>query len=171
MPRRRLYRSNAERQSAYRQRLRKRLPVYLRHQSDEWETPPDLFRELDQEFGFKVDLAALPHNTKCPQFYSPADDSLKQNWEGVCWLNPPYGVQLLHWMRKAHESAQRGATVVCLVPARTDSRWWHDYALPHGEIRYIKRRLKFNGAATSAPFASVVVIFRSKVFNASGGTE
>jgi phage N-6-adenine-methyltransferase len=161
MPRRRVYRSNAERQSAYRQRRRKRAPVYHRHKSDEWETPAELFSALDREFHFTLDLAALPHNAKCAAFYSPGEDALTRAWHGVCWLNPPYGVQLRQWMKKACDSAQAGAVVVCLLPARTDSQWWHDYILPHAEIRYIRGRVKFNGVSDSAPFPSVIVIFRA----------
>lgn len=160
MPRRRLYRSNAERQAAYRTRLRKRVPVYHRHQADDWETPHDLFAALDREFTFTLDLAALPHNTKCARFFAPGENALKQTWDGVCWLNPPYGAPLRHWLKKAYESAQTGAVVVCLLPARTDAAWWHDYVLPFGEIRYLRGRLQFTGAAHPAPFPSVIVIFR-----------
>jgi phage N-6-adenine-methyltransferase len=160
MSRHRIYRSNAERQSAYRQRRRRRLPVYHRHKSDEWETPQELFDELDREFHFTTDLAALPHNAKCARFFSPGDDALTRHWEGVCWLNPPYGAKLRHWMKKAYDSAQAGAIVVCLLPARTDSRWWHDYVLPYAEIRYIRGRVKFNGVSNSAPFPSVIVVFK-----------
>ena len=161
MPRPKIYRTNAEKQAAYRQRKRKRQPVYHWHRSDVWETPPELFAELDAEFHFTTDVAALPHNAKCPRFFTPGQDGLKQRWEGVCWMNPPYGSALRKWVRKARESAEDGATVVCLLPARTDSAWWHDYVLPHAELRYIRGRLKFNGSGNSAPFPSAVVIFRA----------
>jgi phage N-6-adenine-methyltransferase len=160
VPRPRIYRTNAEKQAAYRQRKRKRQPVYFRHKSDVWETPPALFDALDQEFHFTTDVAALPDNAKCSRFYTPGQDSLQQPWEGVCWMNPPYGPMLRQWVRKAYESAQRGALVVCLLPARTDTHWWHEYVLPHAEIRYIRGRLQFHGSGDSAPFASVIVIFR-----------
>lgn len=136
------------------------MPVMLRSTSEEWETPLELFQPLDEEFHFEIDLAALPHNARCARFYTPAIDALQQEWQGVCWMNPPYGAQLYQWMRKAHESATSGATIVCLVPARTDTRWWHDYVMLHAEIRYLRGRLKFSGASNSATFPSAIVIFR-----------
>lgn len=160
MPRPRIYRSNAAKQAAYRQRKRRRQPVYLWHKSDEWETPDELFAELDREFDFTVDVAALPHNAKCEDYFTPGQDALLQAWQGVCWMNPPYGAGLGKWVKKACDSAQSGALVVCLLPARTDTRWWHDYVLPHAEIRYLRGRVKFNGIGNSAPFPSVVVVFR-----------
>lgn len=160
MPRPKIYRSNAEKQAAYRQRKRKRQPVTFWHRSDEWETPPDLFAALDAEFHFTLDVAALPYNAKCERFFTPGADALRQQWEGVCWCNPPYGFVLRQWLHKAHESAGQGATVVCLVPARTDTSWWHDYVLPHAEIRYLRGRLKFNGSGNSATFPSALAVFR-----------
>lgn len=121
---------------------------------------PELFAALDAEFHFTLELAALPHNAKCARFFTPGDDALTHTWEGVCWLNPPYGFALRIWLRKAHESAEQGATVVCLVPARTDTTWWHDYVLPHAEIRYIRGRGKFNGIGNSATFPSAIAVFR-----------
>jgi phage N-6-adenine-methyltransferase len=159
MPQPRIYRNNAERQAAYRQRKRKRLPVYHRHKSDEWETPAKLFADLNAEFHFSTDVAALPHNAKCDDFYSPGQDGLIQMWSGVCWMNPPYGLVLNRWVKKAYESSREGAVVVCLLPARTDTRWWHEFILPYAEVRFIKGRVKFNGKE-SATFPSVVVIFR-----------
>ena len=162
MPRPRIYRDNAQKQAAYRQRLRKRQSVLFRHKSDEWETPPALFAELDREFGFTTDVCALPHNARCAHFYSPGQDGLKQHWGGVCWMNPPYGLALRQWVKKAWDSAeQNGATVVCLLPVRADTTWWHDIVLPHAaEVRYIRGRLQFGGVGNSAPFASAVVVFR-----------
>lgn len=135
------------------------LAVHYSSEKVEWETPQAFFDELDLEFGFDLDVCALPENAKCDRFFTPEDDGLSQEWCGVCWMNPPYGRVIGDWMRKAYESSRQGATVVCLVPARTDTRWWHDYAMK-GEIRFIKGRLKFGGAATSAPFPNAVVVFR-----------
>lgn len=135
------------------------LAVHFSSERVEWETPQAFFDELDREFGFELDVCALPENAKCERFYTPEDDGLSKFWEGVCWMNPPYGREISHWMRKAYEASLYGATVVCLVPARTDTRWWHDYAMK-GEIRFIKGRLKFGSATTSAPFPNAVVIFR-----------
>jgi len=163
MPRRRIYRTNAEKQRAYRRR-KKGVAVILRSTSEEWETPLELFQALDGEFHFETDLAALPHNARCSHFYTPATDALQQEWQGICWLNPPYGSQLYRWMQKAWKSAQQGATVVCLVPARTDTRWWHDFVLPFAEVRYLRGRLKFSGASNSATFPSALVIFKPNPF-------
>ena len=160
MPRPKIYRSNAEKQAAYRERKRRRQPVYFWHKSDEWETPSELFAGLDCEFHFTLDVAALPHNAKCASFFTPGADGLARTWTGVCWMNPPYGNALRHWAKKAHDSAKAGATVVCLLPVRTDTNWWHDYVLPYAEVRFIRGRIRFNGIDNSAPFPSAIVVFR-----------
>ena len=121
-------------------------PALYKSARTDWETPQFLFDALDQEFGFDVDVCATAANAKCKRFFSPADDGLTQDWgDRVCWCNPPYGRQIGRWMRKAYESAKGGATVVCLLPARTDTRWWHKYA-QRGEVRFLKGRLKFGTA-------------------------
>jgi phage N-6-adenine-methyltransferase len=140
--------------------------VYHRHQTTEWETPQHFFDALNAEFGFTLDVAASPTNAKCPRYFTPKDDGLTQPWTGVCWMNPPYGRTIGAWMRKAYEASRQGTTVVCLLPARTDTLWWHTYAY-HGEIRFVPGRLTFGGAAHPAPFPSVVVVFRPPVRQAS----
>lgn len=125
----------------------------------EWETPAALFDKLDSEFGFTLDVCATQGNAKCARYYSTEQDGLRQAWSGVCWMNPPYGRVISRWVKKAYESALSGATVVCLLPARTDTKWWHEYCMK-GEIRFIERRVKFVGGKSSAPFPSVVVIFQ-----------
>ncbi len=180
MPRPRLYQSLAEKKAAYRRRKgiaarprytsraakmaayrqRKRQPVYFKHGTVEWATPPDLFAALDAEFHFTLDVCATPANATCARFYTRQQDALRQPWEGVCWCNPPYGPEIPRFIEKAARSAQQGATVVCLVPARTDTRWWHAWVLPAAEVRWLQGRLKFNGSATSAPFPSALAIFR-----------
>lgn len=139
----------------------KSIKVYHRSQSTEWATPQDFFDALNAEFGFTLDVAAQPTNAKCARYFTPEVDGLTQPWTGVCWMNPPYGRTIEPWMKKAYESALQGATVVSLVPARTDTRWWHRYTV-HGELRYVQGRLHFGGAANAAPFPSVVVIFRPR---------
>jgi phage N-6-adenine-methyltransferase len=124
-----------------------------------WSTPQHFYDALHQEFGFQTDVCEIEENAKCAKFFSPSDDGLAQQWTGVCWMNPPYGRVIGHWMRKAYDSSQDGAIVVCLVPARTDTKWWHDYAIK-GEIRFIRGRLKFGGHTNSAPFPSAIIIFR-----------
>jgi len=162
-PRQRCSQTPAQRQRAYRQRQKHaeqgHLKVYYRSITGEWATPQRFFDALDAEFHFTMDLAASPTNAKCARYFTQTDDALTQPWEGICWLNPPYGRELGVWLQKAYESAQAGATIVCLLPARTDRRWWHTYAL-HGEVRFVPGRLTFEGAENPAPFASVVVIFR-----------
>lgn len=128
--------------------------------TDLWETPQEFFNKLEEEFHFEVDVCATPENAKCARFYTTDDNGLAQSWHGVCWMNPPYGREIGRWVAKAfHAAAQHGATVVCLLPARTDTAWWHDYCMK-GEVRFIRGRLKFGGHTNSAPFPSAVVIFR-----------
>lgn len=124
----------------------------------QWSTPQDLFDELHQEFGFALDVCATDENAKCATYYTVEQDGLAQPWTGVCWMNPPYGDAIGAWVRKAWESSKAGATVVCLVPARIDTRWWWDYCR-YGEVRFLRGRLKFGGGDNSAPFPSAVVIF------------
>ena len=126
----------------------------------EWETPQELFDELDKEFRFTLDVCASPHNAKCKMFLVDGfPDALAVPWEGVCWMNPPYGRNIGQWIQKAYIASKNGATVVCLLPSRTDTRWWHNYCMK-GEIRFIRGRLKFGGSKTGAPFPSAIVIFK-----------
>lgn len=128
--------------------------------TDQWETPQDLFDELDAEFHFDLDVCALPENAKCPDYYTPEQDGLSQSWDGTCWCNPPYGRQIGKWVRKGLLSSFDGATVVMLLPARTDTRWFHDYILNRAEVRFLRGRLKFGGGENCAPFPSMIVVFR-----------
>ena len=130
--------------------------------SSEWETPQDLFDQLNNEFHFDVDTAATPQNAKCEIYYTASDDGLSEPWRGVCWCNPPYGRDVGRWVAKAAESAREGAIVVMLLPARTDTRWFHDYIYHRAEVRFIRGRLKFGGSKNSAPFPSMIVIFREE---------
>ena len=127
--------------------------------TDDWETPQDLFDKLDQEFEFNLDVCATRDNRKCRNFYAKELDGLKQDWSGVCWMNPPYGREIGKWVQKAYEESLKGSTVVCLLPSRTDTKWWHGYCMK-GEVRFIKGRLKFGNSKNSAPFPSAIVIFR-----------
>ena len=129
--------------------------------TDLWATPQAFFDKLNEEFGFTTDVCALPENAKCGHFFTAEQDGLKQEWRGVCWMNPPYGRTIGLWVAKAAEAARGGATVVCLLPARTDTRWWHEHCLG-AEVRFVRGRLKFGGSKNSAPFPSAVVIFRPK---------
>ena len=134
--------------------------IHFSSETDLWATPQAFFDELNMEFKFDLDPCAIPENAKCKVFYSADQDGLKQDWEqSTVFMNPPYGRVIKDWMKKAYESSLHGATVVCLVPARTDTHWWHNYAMK-GEIRLLRGRLKFGNAKNSAPFPSAVVVFR-----------
>ena len=129
--------------------------------SVEWSTPQDVFDKLNEEFHFTLDAAATPENAKCDRYYTKADDGLKMPWGGHVWCNPPYGKTIGLWVKKAYESAtENGSVVVMLLPARTDTKWFHSYILHRSEIRFIAGRLKFGDAKTSAPFPSMIAIFR-----------
>lgn len=166
----RKYRQSVERYRAYRERKRQaqlaqqeHLKVYHRALTIEWETPHAFFARLHAEFGFTLDVAAQPGNAKCPRYFTPGEDGLAQPWEGVCWMNPPYGRTIGEWVAKAYASALEGATVVCLLPVRTDTKWWQRYVLQATDVRFVPGRLTFGGAANPAPFPNAVVIFRPRV--------
>lgn len=125
----------------------------------EWGTPQDLFDQLNDEFKFTLDVCATPENAKCERFFTPEDDGLCQEWTGSCWMNPPYGRGIDKWIRKAYESSEaEGCSVVCLLPVRTDTAWFHDYVCK-GTVEFIRGRLKFGGCKNSAPFPSMLTIF------------
>lgn len=131
--------------------------VMFSSKTDMWATPQDLFDKLNDEFHFETDVCAVPENAKCYKYYTPDIDGLKQEWTGNCWCNPPYGREIGKWVKKAATSK---AMTVMLIPARTDTKWFHDYIYNKAEIRFIKGRLKFGGAQNSAPFPSMICVFR-----------
>ena len=138
--------------------------VMFSSKTDLWETPQILFDQLNNEFHFNLDVCALPENTKCAAYYTPEMNGLVKPWYENCWNNPPYGRKIREWVKRAHNYAMEGITTVMLLPARTDTQWFHDYILnPKREIRFIRGRLKFGGAKNSAPFPSMVVVFRPKM--------
>lgn len=129
-------------------------------ETDLWSTPQDTFDALNEEFHFTYDVCATDENAKCPLYFTKEIDAFRHPWTGVCWMNPPYGREIGRWVQRAYEACVNDlTTTVCLLPARTDTRWWHDYCMK-GEIRFIKGRLKFGNQTNSAPFPSAVVIFR-----------
>ena len=132
--------------------------------TEEWSTPQDFFNLIDKEFKFTLDAAATVENAKCKNFYTIEDNGLEQKWTGVVWCNPPYGRKIYKWIEKAKDSSNDGATVVMLLPARTDTQWFHNLIYKKEEIRFIKGRLKFGDGKGSAPFPSMLVIFRPKHF-------
>jgi phage N-6-adenine-methyltransferase len=162
----RRYCSDACRMAAWRKRnkrLKGSREVMGSSRSDDWPTDPKVFQQLDARYGpFTLDVCASPENAKCERFFTSDDDGLAQDWTGRVWMNPPYGRTLGEWMAKAWGAAATTAEiVVCLVPARTDTRWFHDYAL-RGEVVHLRGRLKFGATLVNpAPFPSLVVIFRN----------
>jgi phage N-6-adenine-methyltransferase len=124
----------------------------------DWVTPSNLFQVLDDEFHFTLDVAASRDNAKCDKFFTVDDDGLKCDWgHEICWMNPPYNNKK-KWVIKAYNASLNGATVVCLIPARTNTNWWHDYCMK-GEVRFIRGRVKFDGAKHGLPQPLAFVIF------------
>lgn len=134
------------------------MSVHFSSKTDMWSTPQSFYDMQNEVYGFTLDVCASHDNAKCDIYFTEDDDGLSKKWQGVCWMNPPYGREIKKWMKKAYESSLEGATVVCLVPSRTDTIWWHEYAMK-GEITFIKGRLKFGDAKNSAPFPSALVVF------------
>ena len=132
--------------------------VMFSSQTDNWATPQWLFDELNKEFSFTIDVCANSDNAKCRRYYTKAQDGLKQNWGGEnVFCNPPYGREISKWVKKASES---NTLVVMLLPARTDTKWFHEYIYNKAEVRFLKGRLKFGNSENSAPFPSMIVIFK-----------
>lgn len=135
-------------------------PALFSSATDNWATPPALFAELHAQYGFTLDVCASAENAKCSRYFDVATDGLSQPWGGArCWMNPPYGRVIGKWVKKAYEESLRGALVMCLLPARTDTAWWHDYCM-RGEVTFLRGRLKFGDAKAGAPFPSALVLFK-----------
>lgn len=137
--------------------------VHFSSEDQTWSTPREFYDRLNKEFSFTLDPCATPQTAKCDKYYTVHDDGLSKDWsKDRVFMNPPYGRQIGHWIKKAYNESQKGALVVCLIPARTDTRYWHDYIFGKAsEIRFIKGRLKFGDSTNSAPFPSALVIFKS----------
>lgn len=133
--------------------------VMFSSKSDLWSTPDDFFAELDKEFHFTLDVCATADNAKCDDYYTEAMDGLSLKWDGIVWCNPPYGRNINKWIKKAVNAALEWATVVMLLPARTDTTWFHELIYRRAEIRFIRGRLKFGGSNNAAPFPSMICIF------------
>lgn len=128
--------------------------------SEEWETPQYVFRPLETEFHFEVDVCATSENAKCRAFFDKTVDGLKREWSPFrCWMNPPYGSKIASWVKKAYYESRRGALVVCLLPSRTDTQWWHNWVMKADEIRFIVGRISFGNSQQSAPFPSCIAIY------------
>ena len=167
--------------------------VHFSNNSNEWETPLDLYNKLDKEFNFTLDPCATPSNAKCIKYYTKRDNGLSKDWSGErVFMNPPYGREIKHWIEKAYRESRKGAVVVCLIPARTDTSYWHDWIFPYAhDIKFLKGRIKFKhsesgfkayyceqlnfldeseseiiqaGIDNPAPFPSAIVIFKQDEF-------
>lgn len=139
------------------------IAVMFSSKTNDWSTPQDFYDELDNEFGFTLDPCADEYNHKCNKYFTEEDDGLLQDWGGeIVFCNPPYGKAIKDWVRKAYiEGCKPNTTVVLLIPARTDTQYFHDYVYHEAkEIRFIKGRLKFGDSKNAAPFPSMVVIYR-----------
>lgn len=131
----------------------------------DWTTPKALFDRLNAEFSFQTDLAASKENALCPKFFTAEDNGLKQVWSGSCWLNPPYGdktSKMVDWIKKAYEDTQKdpSLTVVMLIPARTNTRWFHGYCMKAAEVRFILGRPKFGDAIHGLPQPLAFIVFK-----------
>lgn len=152
--------SAEEMASLRREHNREKFAPLFSSESTDWQTPAHLFNALNAEFHFTLDVCATMENKKVRVFYSIHQDAFKLQWRGRCWCNPPYSRGIGRWLEKAKKSAvENDATVVMLLPSRTDTNWWFDHAR-FGEVRFLKGRLKFEGAPSAAPFPSALVIFR-----------
>lgn len=128
----------------------------------EWPTPLELFAPLNDEFGFDVDVAATAENAKCAKFWTKEDNGLVQPWGKRNWMNPPYGKDVPKWLARALDESKRGNTTVCLIPARTNTVWFHDLCLNEAEVRFVKGRPKFGDADHGLPLPLAVVIYRPR---------
>lgn len=130
-------------------------------ETDLWATPQEFYNTLNNEFGFTLDPCATPENAKCEKYYTIIENGLNQDWQGeTVFCNPPYGRVIKVWVKKCYEeSLKSNTTVIMLIPARTDTSYFHDYIYHNAkEIRFIRGRLKFGNAINSAPFPSMVVV-------------
>ncbi|WP_077700309.1 phage N-6-adenine-methyltransferase [Staphylococcus hominis] len=138
------------------------MEVHYSSKSNEWSTPQNLFDELNDEFNFTLDPCATDKNAKCSKYFTIEDDGLSKDWSNeVVFMNPPYGREIKKWIKKAYEESLNGATVVCLIPARTDTTYWHDFIFDKADdIRFLRGRLKFGNSKNNAPFPSAIVVYR-----------
>lgn len=137
--------------------------VHYMFKSNEWETPQNLYDKLNEEFHFTLDPCATDNNAKCKRYFTITDDGLMQDWSNdIVFMNPPYGRNKGKWIEKAYKESLKGAIVVCLIAARTDTKYWHNYIFGKAKIRFLPGRLYFkraDGSGDRAPFPSAIVIF------------
>lgn len=140
------------------------MDVHYSSKTNDWSTPQAFFDELNKEFNFTLDPCATNENAKCNKYFTVEDDGLKQDWSNdVVFMNPPYGREIKYWVKKAYEESLKGATVVCLIPSRTDTAYWHDYIFGKADdIRFLRGRLKFGDSKNPAPFPSAIIIYKGE---------
>ncbi|MGD0255475.1 MAG: DNA N-6-adenine-methyltransferase [Acidimicrobiales bacterium] len=140
--------------------------------SDEWYTPEDLFATLNAEFGFTLDPCATPESAKCLTYFTKEDDGLTKPWSGTVFVNPPFS-DIPRWLAKSREEVMKGSTVVLLIRASIETKWWEEHIMWAAELRFIHGRLRFEcpkEGGTTAPgrfsprFPSVIVVFRPGIF-------
>ena len=134
------------------------------HNKDDWRTPIKFFENLNKHWNFTLDAAADDTNHLCETYFTEQDDALVQDWTGRVFCNPPYSLNKV-FVKKAHEEwvKENAEVIVMLLPARTDVRWFHDYIYHQAEIQFIKGRLKFSESKSSAPFPSMLAIWKCRV--------
>lgn len=138
--------------------------VHFSSATDQWPTPQAFFDQWAARFTFTLDVCADDTNAKCARFFDREANGLAMDWAvNVCWMNPPYGREIGRWVAKAYRESLKGSTVVCLLPARTDTAWWHDYVLPFAEVTFVRGRIKFGEAKAGAPFPSAVAVFHPRL--------
>lgn len=138
--------------------------VHFSSQTDDWYTPQYIIDDVKNKYNLKnfdLDPCCNSENKKALVGFYKEDDGLSKNWFGNVWMNPPYGRVIGRWIKKAYEESQKGCTVYCLIPSRTDTKWWHDYVMK-GDVTFYRGRIKFGGSKNSAPFPSALVIFRNE---------
>lgn len=138
--------------------------IHFKSENQTWETPQDFFDHVNYLFNFTLDACASADNHKVSAYFSEEDDALIQNWHGVVWCNPPYGRHQVDFIKKAYDQyIKNGSTIVCLIPARPDTKLWQDLIFPHADqICFIRGRLKFGDSKDAAPFPSALVVFGNK---------
>ena len=137
--------------------------LFFSSKTDDWATPQEFFDELNKEFNFTLDPCADANNHKCNTYFTKSDNGLSKDWGGhKVFCNPPYGRTISDWVKKCHDEVlfKDAILAVMLIPARTDTKWFHKFINKRSEVRFIKGRLKFGESQNSAPFPSMVVIFR-----------
>ena len=136
------------------------IEAFTSSEKQDWETPKYFFDKVNEEFNFTLDVCCLKETAKCDKYFTPEENGLIQDWsKDVCWMNPPYGKYQKEWIKKALYESEKGSKVVCLIPARPDTKMWHELIFPNAEVRFIKGRIKFVGASSGALFPSALVIF------------